>query len=68
MPLGTDVGLGPGGIVLDEDPAPPTERDTAVSHFPAHFALAQSPISATAKLLSYLSSALMRFFTVIILI
>jgi len=23
MPLGTEVGLGPGHIVLDEDPAPP---------------------------------------------
>jgi len=23
MPLGTEVGLGPGDIVLDEDPAPP---------------------------------------------
>jgi len=68
MPLGTDVGLGPGGIVFEGDPAPPTERGTAVSHFPAHFALTQSPISATAKLLSYLPSALMKFFTVIILI
>ena len=32
MPLGTDVvGLGPGDIVLDGDPAPPTERATAAS-------------------------------------
>jgi len=23
MPFGTEVGLGPGDIVLDEDPAPP---------------------------------------------
>jgi len=52
MPLGTEVGLGPGGIVLDEDPAPPrkgaqqppTVRPTA---------LARSPISATAELLLY---------------
>jgi len=30
MPLGTDVGLSPGDIVLDRDPAPPTtERGTA---------------------------------------
>jgi len=29
MPLGMEVGLGPGHIVLHEDPAPPTERDTA---------------------------------------
>ena len=30
MPLGTDVGLGPGHIVLDGDP-PPAERGTACS-------------------------------------
>ena len=35
MPLGTEVGLGPGDIVLDEDPAP-LKRDTAPSHFSAH--------------------------------
>ena len=29
MPLGTEVGLGPGHIVLHRDPAPPTERSTA---------------------------------------
>jgi len=29
MPLGTEVGLGPGDIVLDGDPAPATERGTA---------------------------------------
>jgi len=34
MTLGTEVGLGPGHNVLDEDPAPPTERDTAA---PSHF-------------------------------
>jgi len=52
MPLGTEVGLGAGDIVLDGDPAPPTERDTsAPSTFSAPFALARSPISATAKLL-----------------
>jgi len=28
IPLGTEVGLGPGDIVLDGDPAPPTERGT----------------------------------------
>jgi len=38
MPLGTEVGLrtgdilGPGDIVLDEDPAPP-KRGTAIAHF-----------------------------------
>ena len=29
MPLGTEVDLGPGHIVLDRDPAPLTERGTA---------------------------------------
>jgi len=31
MPLGTEIGLGPGNIVIDGDPAPPpsTERGTA---------------------------------------
>jgi len=37
MPLGTELGLCPGHIVLDGDPAsPPTERGTAVLHFSAH--------------------------------
>jgi len=26
MPLGMEVGLGPGDIVLDEDPAPPRKE------------------------------------------
>jgi len=34
MPLGTEVGLGPSDIVLDGDPAPPTQRGTAI--FSAH--------------------------------
>jgi len=29
MPVGTEVGLGPGDIVLDGDPAPPSPRGTA---------------------------------------
>jgi len=29
MPLGTEIGIGPGDIVLDGNPAPPTERGTA---------------------------------------
>jgi len=36
MPLGAEVGLGPGDIVLDGDPAPFTERGTAAHpHFSA---------------------------------
>ena len=33
LPLGTEVGLGPGGIVLDRDPTPPTERGTEAPTF-----------------------------------
>ena len=37
MKLGTEVGLGPGHIVLDRDPAPLSQRGTALSpQFSAH--------------------------------
>jgi len=36
MPLGTEEGLGPGNIVLDGTPAPPTERGTSAPQFSAH--------------------------------
>ena len=53
MPLATKVGLGPGDVVLDGDPAPPHEKGTAarppLPYFSAHFALARSPISAAAE-------------------
>jgi len=42
MPLGTGVGLGPGDIVLDGDPALPTERDTAAPSFLAHVYCSQT--------------------------
>ena len=49
---GTEVALGPGDVVLDGDTAPTMENSTAAPpHFSAHFALALSPISATAELL-----------------
>jgi len=35
MPLGTEVGLGPGDFVFDGDPAPP-EKGTAPTQFLAH--------------------------------
>jgi len=48
MPLGKDVGLGPGHIVLDGDPAP----TAAPPHFRAMPIVAKrSPISAIAELL-----------------
>jgi len=50
--LGAEVGLGPGNIVLDGDPAPTTEMDTAALTFRPMYAVAKrSPISATAELL-----------------
>jgi len=40
MPLGTEVGLGPGDIVLDGDPAPPQKG--AHPQFSAHVYCGQS--------------------------
>jgi len=52
MPLGTEVGLGPGDIALDGDPAAhPRKGERSSPPFLAHFVLARSPISATAELL-----------------
>jgi len=36
MPLATEVGLGPGNVVLEGDRAAPTEWDTAAPYFLAH--------------------------------
>jgi len=47
MPLGTKVGLGPGHIVLDGDPAP----HHTPTFWPMSIVAKQSPISATAELL-----------------
>ena len=48
MPLGTEVGLGPGGILLDGDSDTHGKRHNN-PHFSAHFALARSPVLATAE-------------------
>jgi len=56
MPLGMDVGLGPGDIVLDGDPAPP-KRDIAPIFRLMSIVAKRSPISATAELLLLLSSS-----------
>ena len=50
MPLGMEVGLGPGYVVLDGDPAP-SKSGTAPSFWPMS-------IVATAELLSLKSSLL----------
>ena len=49
-PLGTEVNLGPGHIVLDEDPAPPP-RKGALPLFGPCLLWPRSPVSATAELL-----------------
>jgi len=41
MKLGTQVGLGPGHIVLDGDPAPPTQRGTTPADFSAYICCGQ---------------------------
>jgi len=58
MPLGTEVGLVPGDIVLDGElgtQLPATERGTAPLHFGPWllYVAKRSPISATAKLTGY---------------
>jgi len=59
MPLGTEVGLSPGDIVLDGDPAPSPSMERGIAapiFWPMLFWLMSivakwSPISATAELL-----------------
>jgi len=51
MPLGMELGLGPGDIVLDGDLATPGERGTSSPTFwPMSFVAKRSPISAAAEL------------------
>jgi len=52
MPLGMDVDLGPGDIVLDEDSVayPHTERGLAAPTFRAMLMAKRSPFSTTAEL------------------
>jgi len=42
MKLGTEVGLGPGHIVLDGDPAPPPQRAQLSFQFSAHVRCGQT--------------------------
>ena len=52
MPLGREVGLGPGHIVLDGDPAPPSRKGHSPHSFrPMYIVAKQLPISATAEFL-----------------
>jgi len=44
MKLGMQVGIGPGHIVLDGDPAPPPQRGTAPTQFSAHICCGQMAV------------------------
>jgi len=50
MLLGTEVGLGPGDIVLDGNPTPP-QKLAQQPHYSVSVLAKWSPISATAELL-----------------
>jgi len=58
MPLGVELGLGPGDFVLDGDPAPSQKRGTvaALPLFGRCLLWPEVPISATAELLLPLES------------
>jgi len=45
MKLDVEVGLSPGHIVLDGDPAPPPQRGTAPNFRPMFVVVKRSPIS-----------------------
>ena len=51
MPLGTEVGFGPGHIVFDGDPAPSKGHSIPIFR-PMSVVAKRSPISATAEHLS----------------
>jgi len=52
IPLGTEVGLGPGDIVLDDDQLPPQKRAQQPLNFrPMSIVAKRTPMSATAELL-----------------
>jgi len=51
LPLGTEVELDPGDIVLDGDPVP-TKSDTVLNFRPVSIVTKRSTISATAELFS----------------
>jgi len=51
MPLGREVGLSSGNIVLDGDPVPPPKKDTVPNFRPMSIVAKRTPISATAELL-----------------
>jgi len=62
MTLGKAVGLGPGHMVLDEDPAPLPKRGTAPNFRPMSLVAKRSPISATAELVILLCQAALQYY------
>ena len=72
MPLGTEVGLGPGDIVLggDRDPAhppsPPKEAQQPPSFRPMSIVAKRSPISATPEHLSGLGIIVCNVYNVLL--
>jgi len=63
MPLGTTVGLGPGHIVFDGDPAP--QKGPQPHNFrPVSIVAKRSPISATAEHLYYFVNIVLVFYFV----
>jgi len=57
MPLGKEVGLGPGHIVLDGDPVATQAPHSSTPHFrPKPIVAKRSPISATDELLALYKS------------
>ena len=59
MPIGTEVGVGPGDIVVDGDPALPLPKrgTTAPTFQPMSVVAKWLPISATAELLCVITSS-----------
>jgi len=60
MLLGTEVDLGPGHIMLDGDPACPTERGTAAPHFLAHVYCGQT-VAHLSNCWALVTSAIKKF-------
>ena len=61
----TEVGLGPGHIVLDGNPAPPPRKGAQHRTFrPMSIVAKGSPISATAELLLFYEAGSTLFYTV----
>jgi len=67
MPLGKEVGLGPGHIVLDGHPVGTQPLTAAPPHFrPMPIAAKRSPISATAELLLLVQGASNRLLQLVV--